>query len=294
MTQIDHTLKSEAGSQAGQQHRERISYWDRSRFVLESLTRDGHVDIDAVAQALHVSAATVRRDLDGLARKQLLIRIRGGAVTNSSTYDLPIFYNAFRHADEKRRIAQAAAARVQPGMVIGLNGGTTTTEIARALALRPDLERRDGSTSLTIVTNAVNIAHELTVRSQFQLVMTGGNVRPESYETFGSLCDQTLSHLTFDEVLLSCNGLSALAGASCNNVNEASTASQFRSRSKRATLVVDASKFDISCLARVCRLEDIDTVISDEGALQHEETIRALAEAGVELVIARDSRSATG
>ena len=87
-------------------------------------------------------------------------------------------------------------------------------------------------------------------------------------------------------MILSCNGLSALAGASCNNLNEGSTGSQFIARSKRATLVVDSSKFDISCLARMCRLEEVNTVVSDEGALQHAETTHALAEAGVELVIA--------
>jgi DeoR family transcriptional regulator of aga operon len=292
MTRTEPELESDTTGQAFQ-HRDRTSHWDRTRLILDQLSREGHVDIDALAGELHVSAATVRRDLDGLALKQLLIRIRGGAVTNSSTYDLPIFYNAFRHAEEKRRIAQAAVARVTPGTVIGLNGGTTTTQIARALALRPDLERRDGSISLTIVTNAVNIAHELTVRSQFRVVMTGGTVRPESYETSGMLCERTLAYLAFDEVILSCNGLSAFAGASCNNVNEASTGSQFRARSKRATLVVDSSKFDTSCLARMCRLEEVNTVISDEQALQHQETVRALAEAGVELVIARESPATT-
>jgi DeoR family transcriptional regulator of aga operon len=278
----------------GPELRERTSYRDRTSFILDSLSREGHVDIENLANTLRVSTATVRRDLDVLALKQLLIRIRGGAVTNSSTYDLPIHYNAFRHAEEKRLIARAAVARVAPGSVIGLNGGTTTTQIARALALRPDLERRQGEISLTIVTNAVNIAHELTVRSQFQIVVTGGTVRPESYELFGALCDKTLADLALDEVILSCNGLSRLAGASCNNVNEATVGSQFRARAKRATLVVDSSKFDVSCLARMCRLEDVNTVISDEGALQHEETITALGEAGVELVIARDEGIGSG
>ena len=172
MTQTNHTLESAAPGQ-GEQPRDRTSHWDRTRFILDTLSREGHVDIEALAQELHVSAATVRRDLDGLALKQLLIRTRGGAVTNSSTYDLPIFYNAFRHAEEKRRIAQAAAARVAPGMVIGLNGGTTTMEIARSLALRADLERRDGTTSLTIVTNAVNIAHA----ADGPLAVSGGDDR---------------------------------------------------------------------------------------------------------------------
>jgi DeoR family transcriptional regulator, aga operon transcriptional repressor len=265
---------------------ERAPHRDRIAFILDALTRDGHVDVDELADALHVSTATIRRDLDGLALKHLLIRTRGGAVTNSSTYDLPLQYSALRHADEKRRIARVTAERIVPGSVIGLNAGTTTTEVSRALAVRPDLERTDGETTLTLVTNAINIAHELTVRSQFQLLVLGGVVRPASYELIGPVAERTLADLTLDDVILSANGLSALSGVSCHNIGEAAIGRQMIARSKHVTLVVDSSKFGVSCLAKMCGLQDIDTVIADEGALQHRETIDALQEAGVEFITA--------
>lgn len=265
---------------------DRAPHRDRIAFILDALTTDGHVEIDALADTLHVSTATIRRDLDGLALKQLLIRTRGGAVTNSSTYDLPLQYGALRHADEKRQIARAAADRIAPGSVIGLNAGTTTTEVSRALAVRPDLERRNGDTTLTIVTNAINIAHELTVRSQFQLLVLGGAVRPASYELIGPLAERNLAEMTLDEVILSANGLSPLSGASCNNLGEAAIGRQMAARSKHVTLVLDSSKFDVSCLATMCRLDDIDTVITDAGGRRHLETINALQQASVELVIA--------
>jgi DeoR family transcriptional regulator, aga operon transcriptional repressor len=265
---------------------DRAPHRDRIAFILDALTTEGHVEIDALADTLHVSTATIRRDLDSLALKQLLIRTRGGAVTNSSTYDLPLQYGALRHADEKRQIARAAADRISPGSVIGLNAGTTTTEVSRALALRPDLERRNGETTLTIVTNAINIAHELTVRSQFQLLVLGGIVRPASYELIGPLAERNLAEMTLDEVILSANGLSPLSGASCNNLGEAAIGKQMIARSKHVTLVIDSSKFEVSCLATMCQLEDIDIVITDEGAKHHHETINALQHANVELVIA--------
>jgi DeoR family transcriptional regulator, aga operon transcriptional repressor len=264
---------------------ERTPHRDRITFILDTLSSDGHVDIDALSEALSVSTATVRRDLDGLAQKQMLIRTRGGAVTNSSTYDLPLQYNALRHSDEKRRIARAAADRVAPGTVIGLNAGTTTTEVSRALAIRPDLETKDGNSTLTIVTNAINIAHELTVRSQFQLLVLGGMVRPASYELIGPLAELTAAELTLDEVILSANGLSRLSGVSCNNMGEAAIGRQMIARSQHVTLVMDSSKFDVSCLANLCALERIDTVIADDGAQPHLEMIDALYQAGVEVVI---------
>src|SRR4029079_19583271 len=83
---------------------------------------------------------------------------------------------------EKQRIGAAAAALVSPGMVVGLNGGTTTTEVARALAVRPELAGNVDDAHLTVVTNALNIANELLVRSRMKIVVTGGVVRPQSYE----------------------------------------------------------------------------------------------------------------
>jgi DeoR family transcriptional regulator, aga operon transcriptional repressor len=266
--------------------RERAPHRDRVAFVLDALSREGHVEVDELAAALSVSSATIRRDLDGLALKQLLIRTRGGAVTNSSTYDLPAQYGALRHAEEKRRIARVAAERVAPESVIGLNAGTTTTEVSRALAVRPDLERRNGETTLTIVTNAINIAHELTVRSQFRLLVLGGVVRPASYELIGPLAERTVADISLDHVILSANGLSALSGASCNNLGEAAVGKEMIARSKHVTLVVDSSKFGVSCLATMSRLEDLDTVIADEGAKENQEEIDALQQASVELVFA--------
>ncbi len=61
-----------------------------------------------------MSTATIRRDFDELAEQQMLARIRGGAVARGVTLDLPLRYKSERHPSEKRRIAQVAAALVQP------------------------------------------------------------------------------------------------------------------------------------------------------------------------------------
>ena len=72
----------------------------------------------------------------------MITRTRGGAVANGVSYDLPLRYKTAKHSAEKQRIGAAAAALVSPGMVVAINGGTTTTEVARALAVRPELSRR--------------------------------------------------------------------------------------------------------------------------------------------------------
>lgn len=81
--------------------------------LLEMLTRDGRIEVEPAAEELRVSAATIRRDLDELARQQMVTRTHGGAVINAIAYDLPLRYKAARKAKEKERIADAAAGLVK-------------------------------------------------------------------------------------------------------------------------------------------------------------------------------------
>ena len=60
-------------------------------------------------------------------------RTRGGAIANPTSTEPPLRYRTSKMADEKARIAKAAAAMVHPGDTIGLNGGTSTTEVAREI-----------------------------------------------------------------------------------------------------------------------------------------------------------------
>ena len=99
--------------------------------LLEILTREGRIEVEAAADELRDSAATIRRDLDELTRQQMVTRTHGGAVINPIAYDLPLRYKAARNAPEKERIADAVVGLVKAGAVVGLNGGTTTTSVAR-------------------------------------------------------------------------------------------------------------------------------------------------------------------
>ncbi|NKF30621.1 DeoR/GlpR transcriptional regulator, partial [Pseudomonas sp. BGM005] len=130
----------------------------RLNAILDLLAADGEVNVDELVERFGASAATTRRDLDSLAEQRLLTRTHGGAVAHDVAYELPIRYRSHQRTQQKASIAQAAAALVAPGMVVGLSGGTTTTAIAAALAARDDLSAGPG---ITVVTNAVNIAAQL-------------------------------------------------------------------------------------------------------------------------------------
>ncbi len=147
---------------------------ERLSALADFVVERGSVSVEDVMDALGVSPATVRRDLDALAEQQLIIRTRGGASANPSTGEVPLRYRTARRPDEKAAIARRASALVSPGEVVGFNGGTTTTAAAHELGVRMAREPGFDDQPVTIVTNAVNIANDLTIRPQARVVCTGG------------------------------------------------------------------------------------------------------------------------
>ncbi|NUT45263.1 MAG: DeoR/GlpR transcriptional regulator [Thermoactinospora sp.] len=251
-----------------------MSRYDRWNAILALLAEEGRLTVEQAAESLDVSTATIRRDFDQLAQQQMLMRTRGGAVSQSVSYDLPLRYKTARHADEKHRIAAAAAELVTPGSVIGMNGGTTTSEVARVLAQR--------ESGFTIVTNALNIAAELAVRQHVKIVVTGGVARPQSYELIGPLAGGILEQVTLDVAFLGVDAIDVELGASAHHEGEASVNHQLVSRAAQVVVVADSSKVGRRAFARICALSDVDTLITDE--LLSDELTASFTEAGVKVI----------
>jgi len=228
------------------------------------------VGVSDLSHELAVSPATVRRDLHVLERQKLLARTHGGAMAERVLYELPLRYKTARHREEKRRIAAAAVERIPDGAAVGLTGGTTTTEVARALA---------GRAGLTVVTNALNIASELAIRPNLKLVVTGGVARSESYELVGPLAEQSLEALNLDAVFVGVDGIDLIAGLTTHHEVEAHTNRALIDRSRNVVVVADSSKIGRVGFARICQLSKVHEIITD--AAGDARALRALEEAGV-------------
>ena len=260
---------------------DRYARWNS---LLELLTESGRVTVETAAERLDVSQATIRRDFDQLAQQQMITRTRGGAVANGVSYDLPLRYKTAKHSEEKQRIGAAAAALVSPGMVVGLNGGTTTTEVARALAVRPDLSSAADDAQLTVVTNALNIANELLVRSRMKIVVTGGVVRPQSFELVGPLGGGILREVTLDVALLGVDALDVTLGAAAHHEGEAAMNSLMVARAKRVVIIADSSKLGGHAFARICSVDRIETLVTDSSA--NPELVEGFRNAGLNVIVA--------
>ncbi|HEX5260501.1 MAG TPA: DeoR/GlpR family DNA-binding transcription regulator [Gaiellales bacterium] len=245
---------------------------DRLSSVLERLSGNGSVGVGDLAGELGVSPATVRRDLRLLEDQHLLTRTHGGAVAHGVLYELPLRYRSARHGEQKLRIAREAAARITEGTAVGLTGGTTTTEVARALVATP---------RLTVVTNSISIASELAVRPNLKLVVTGGVARAESYELVGPLAESSLAGLNLDVVLVGVDGISARAGLTTHHEVEAHTNRALIDRASVVIVVADSSKLGVVAFAQICELGRITEVITDEEAAPA--AVRELTAEGIQV-----------
>jgi DeoR family transcriptional regulator of aga operon len=264
-----------------------VTRYQRWNALLDLLPADGVLTVADAASELGVSQATIRRDLDQLAQQQLVTRTRGGAMAGHVSYDLPLRYKTARHAPEKQRIGRAAAALVTAGSTVALNGGTTTSEVARALATRPDLQ--DGAhgadpATITVVTNAMNIANELAVRQHIKIVVTGGVTRGQSYELIGPFATLVLGELTLDWAILGVDGLDPRAGATAHHEGEASINHLMATRAEQVMIVADSSKLGHRAFARVCGLDDIHAVVTDRNATP--ESLAPFTERGIRVITA--------
>ena len=245
---------------------------DRLATILQDLSTNGSVSVAELGEDFGVSLATIRRDLELLEEQRLVTRVHGGAVARGILYELPLRYKAARNEEQKRRIAVAAAELVPDGAALGLTGGTTTTEVARAISEKA---------ALTVVTNALNIASELAVRSNLKLVVPGGVARSESYELVGPIAEASLAGINLDVVFVGVDGIAAGAGCTTHHEGEAHTNRVLIERARRAIVVTDSSKLGRVAFARICTLAQVDALITDEGATAEE--LAVLRDAGIDV-----------
>lgn len=229
---------------------------ERLGAILDQVGDHGRVDVAELAAGLAVSAATIRRDLQSLSRDQLLVRTHGGALANAVGDEVPTRVKAALRQPEKRRIGRAAADLVDDGAVVGMTGGTTALELARALA---------GRRGITIVTNAINIANELTGHSGLRLVVIGGIVR-HSFELVGPAAEAMLANYHLDIAFIGVDGLTPEEGCTTFDEMEAQTDLAFLRRSHRSVVITDSSKIGRITFARISHLSEVTDVVTDAGA----------------------------
>jgi DeoR family transcriptional regulator of aga operon len=248
---------------------------ERQRAILELLRRDGRVVVVDLARQFHASQVTIRKDLDILHLKGQIHRTHGGALParDGALEDPTLREKEKLHRKEKLQIAAAAARMVSEGQVVILDSGTTTTAIARALR---------NFQNLTIITNAANIAAELS-GSALEVILTGGSLRKNSFSLVGPLAEETLHKLHADILFLGVDGFDVQSGLSTPNLLEAKVNRAMIEISKVAVAVCDSSKFGKRSLSLIAPTSSLRHVITDSGIPKAD--LSALKKSGVEVTV---------
>ncbi len=250
-------------------------YEERRRAILEILKRDGRVLVQDLTKRFGTSQVTIRKDLEEMHAHGLIHRTHGGALpaTEGALDDPALLEKQNLHRKEKLLIAKEAARTVQEGQVVILDSGTTTTEIARAL--------RDFR-NLTIITNAVNIATELS-GTAVEVILTGGTLRKNSFSLVGPIAEETLHRLNADLLFLGVDGFDVHYGLSTPNLLEAKVNRVMVEISKRTVAVCDSSKFGRRSLSLIVAPSALHGIVTDRGIPRSD--LNALKKSGIEVTI---------
>ena len=252
---------------------------NRADQILRELRQEGSFSLDDLIARLGASAASVRRDLAKLEAKGLVRRTHGGV-----TLVEPLLYEPFRYDSlfqnreqhrpaEKRRIGFTAAELIQENETVGFTAGTTTTHVARYLRNRHNIR---------VITNAVNIAMELSNCAGLKTFVTGGFVQwAGSFSLVGHAAITSLNDVYMDRVFVSVCGIDVARGITVIEPEEGLTFRAMIHQSKQTIVVADSSKIGVVTPALICPISNVHMLITDTRA--SEKSVAPFVERGIQV-----------
>jgi DeoR/GlpR family transcriptional regulator of sugar metabolism len=232
----------------------RVSPAERQKRIAD-LLRGGSVSVQNLSKRLGASEITIRRDLDALRRQGKLVRTYGGALPKERmAYEFSFKEKELRQREAKESIGRAAAGLVEPGSVVFLDTGTTALAAARALR---------GVKPATIVTVNLCVASEYVGQRDVRVLVPGGEVGALSPDVYGDWTIERLSGTTVDVAFLGCDAVDPADGFYSADTRSAAVCRLMLSRSRRAYLLADHSKFGRRSMCRIAPLRKLKGVVSD-------------------------------
>jgi len=247
----------------------------RRQQILQMLVQHGNVQVTELADHFGVSSVTIRADLNHIESQGLATRTHGGAtLVRTPPQERDIHEKDALNLPLKDRIGARAAQLVRPGENIIIDSGSTTMMLARHLRLRSDM---------TVMTNGLNIAWELANADGVNVLLTGGLLRKQSLSLQGSQAEASLTSYSFDTLFLGVDGLDLQFGLTTHDEGEARLNHRMVERARRIVVLTDASKFGRVSLHRIARLDQVHTIITDDGISdEYREGVQRL---GIEVIV---------
>jgi len=248
---------------------------ERHKEILDILQLQGSVSVTDLSGRLNVSEVTIRKDLTVLEQQNKLYRTHGRAIPISP-------YIADRHISEKEKqavkekniIGKYAASMVSEGECVLIASGTTILNATREMM---------GLKNFTAITASVSASSMLSQNKDIDVVQLGGVVRASSVSVVGSFAEDMLKHFSCSKLFVGADGIDIEFGVTTANMMESNLNRLMMEKAQKTVLLVDSSKFGKRAFSKVCDVDNIDMIVTDDGIPQ--KYLEDLQELGIEVVV---------
>lgn len=253
-----------------------VSSLERQRHILDLINRSQRVTVNQVVARFSVSQATARRDLETLAEQGKVRRVHGGAIAlRGVPSEPPALQRMSEQAEEKRRIAQAAADLVVEGETIFLGSGTTVLEVAHALRSRRHL---------TVITNSLLVLTAFADVPAITLIGLGGGLNRSAMSFTGHIAAQALSELRTTKAIYSIRGVDTEHGLTNDDLQETMVDRLILNVAREVIICADHTKCGRVAAAVVAPLTAVHTLVTDPQASP--EFVAGARAQGVRVIVA--------
>lgn len=247
---------------------------ERHNAIIARLNMDGKVIVTDLAQEFGVTEETIRRDLEKLDAEGLAKKTYGGAVANKSlNVDLPSSVRKRANVELKQRIAEKIAPMINDGDYVMADASSTAMYVIKCIKHKKNI---------TLITNSVEILYELSDHNDWNILSTGGSLKPGALALVGSTAEKMIRDFHVDIAICSCKGIDFNMGLTDSNEKDAGMKQAIFSSAARKVLAIDSTKFNRIAFTKVCDVSDVDVIVTD--ARPDDKWVDFLKGTGTELV----------
>ncbi len=228
---------------------------ERQEKILEILKEENYITANKLAKTLYASLPTIRRDLNELARKELIIRNHGGAKKiGSEKMVMPVEFRKTINYKQKRKLCEKAVTLIKDNSLIFIDASTTTLQMTEYLS---------ASSQITVVTNSILVSTILTKKG-VKNYLTGGELQQNSMCYAGIFTENFIRQFNFNAVFFSCHGVDQNYNIVDTSLAETSLRRTLLAQTDKSVFLCDSSKFGVNAPYNLTNLNELSSVITDK------------------------------
>lgn len=247
---------------------------DKEYDVLQYINSHGISRTEILSSDLHLSESTVRRILDKLEQRELIVRFHGGASPASTEQRSAVHARFHTQTDEKERIAKTASELLSDGNIVILLGGTTVAGLCKYFRRK----------RLTVITNSILVFDRMKDNPTTKMVLLGGEYCQEENELKGSLTNNMLLQLGADYLFSGASAFDERRGFLTNEIDSIELYNSCFQAAKNVVMMVDSSKYNANAIAVTASCGKVNYLVS--GRELCPDAVKAFQENGIQVLSA--------